>query len=131
MLRAGYFSSQRELLVDGRRRDYEQFAAAVRQAIGSAGNIPLSVKSTGDTQVSRFIVRSGMPPNRVTYEGSDVVFSIAPSLEKQFLSFIQFPPDSELPGSPVQYHHHYDGVADDGTFVAPDSLPVVFGLERL
>ena len=131
MLRAGYFSSQRELLVDGRRQDYDQFAAAVRQALASAGHIPLPVASAGDTQVSRFVVRAGTPPNRVSSEGGDVVFSLAPSLERQFLSFIQFPPDSELPDSPIQYHHHYDAVADDGTHVAPDSLPVVFTLERV
>jgi hypothetical protein len=131
MLRAGYFSSQRELLVDGRRRDYDQFAAAVRQAFVSAGHIALPVASAGDTPVSRFVVRAGTPPNRVSYEGGDVIFFLAPSLEKQFLSFIQFPADSELPDSPIQYHHHYDGVADDGTHVAPDSLPVVFTLERV
>jgi len=131
MLRAGYFSSQRELLVDGRREDYDQFALAVRQAGASAGHVPLSVESTGDTQVSRFVVRAGTPPNRVSYEGGDVVFSVAPSLERQFLSFIQFPTDSELPDSPIPYHHHYDGVADYGRYVAPDSLPVVFTLERV
>ena len=50
-------------------------------------------------------------------------------MQRQFLSFIEFPDDKDLPDSPVQYHHHYDGIADDG-YVATDSLPVVFGLQR-
>ena len=131
MLRAGYFRSQRELRVDGRRRDYDQFAAAVRQVLVTDGYIALPVASAGDTPVIRFVVQAGTPPNRVRYEGGDVIFILAPSLEKQFLSFIQFPADSELPDSPIPYHHHYDGVADDGTHIAPDSLPVVFTLERI
>lgn len=131
MLRAGYFSSQRELLVDGHRQDYEQFAAGIRQAVASAGDIALPVQSTGDTQVSRFVIRACAPPNRVEYENGEVVFSVAPSLEKQFLSFIEFSPDSELPDSPISYHHHYNGMADDGSYVAPDSLPVIFTLERV
>jgi hypothetical protein len=130
MLRVGYFSSQQELLVAGPRPAYEQFAAAVREAVSGAGPVALRVQSTGDGQVSRFVIRTGAAPNRVSYKDGEVVFSVAPSLERQFLSFIQFPPDSELPASPVQYHHHYDGVADDGTYVAADSLPVVFTLER-
>jgi hypothetical protein len=130
MLRAGYYSSQRELLVDGTRRDYEQFAATVCQALASSADMDLTVESTGVTEVSCFVVRRGAPPNRVVYEGGAVVFFIAPSLKEQFLSFIQFPPDSELPDSLIQYHHHYEGRANDGTYVSTDSLPVVFGLER-
>jgi hypothetical protein len=129
MLKAGLYSSSRELLMNGSRQDYAQLAASVRQALASAAAVSLPILSTGDHRLTSLVVRSGMPPNRVTHEGTDVVFSIAPALEKQFLSFIQFPADSELPDSPVRYHHHYDGIADDGTFVAADSLPVVFGLE--
>jgi hypothetical protein len=131
MLRAGYYSGEHTLLVDGHRRDYEEFVAAVRQALVSAERVPVSVESTGDTPISRFVVRAGTPPNRVSFEGGDVVFSVAPSLERQFVSFVRFPPDSELPDSPIPYHHHYDGLADDGSFVARDSLPVVFTLKRV
>lgn len=131
MLRAAYYDAQRELLVDGHRRDYEQLRDTVRQALSSRSEVALPVRSTGDTAVSHFVVRSSTPPNRVSYERDRVVFSVAPSLQEQFLSFVDFPADADLPDSPVQYHHHYDGLADDGTLVAPDSLPVVFGLERL
>jgi hypothetical protein len=103
----------------------------VRQALGAVGDVSLPVESTGDAPVSRFIIRVGAPPNRISYQADEVVFSLATSLGEQFMSFIQFPPDSELPESPIQYHHHYDGLADDGTHVAPDSLPVVFSLERV
>jgi hypothetical protein len=130
MLRAGYYSSQRELLVDGSRRDYEQFAVCVRQALATTREVTLTVQSTGEVQVSHFLIRTSAPPNRIGYESGKVIFSLAPALETQFLSFIQFPSDSELPGPTIPYHHHYDGAADDGTHVALDSLPVVFTLER-
>ena len=129
MLRVAYHEAQRELLVNGRREDYEQFRDAVCQALASRSEVPLPVQSTGNTAVSHFVVRSSPPPNRVSYERGRVVFSIAPSLQEQFLSFVTFPADADLSDSPVQYHHHYDGLADDGIYVAPDSLPVVFGLE--
>jgi hypothetical protein len=131
MLRVSYYGKQKELLVDGHRDDYEEFRDAVRRALISRSEITLPFQSTGDTSVSQFVVRSGMPPNRVSYEEGRIIFSVAPSLQVQFLSFIEFPADADLPNSPIQYHHHYDGLADDGTYVAPDSLPVVFALERL
>jgi hypothetical protein len=131
MLRAAYHDAQRELLVDGRREDYEQLREAARQALTSGSEVSLAVQSTGHTTVSHLVVRSGAPPNRVSFERGRVVISVAPSLQEQFLSFVEFPADTDLPDSPVQYHHHYDGLADDGTHVAPDSLQVVFGLERL
>jgi len=130
MLRAAYYDAQRELLVDGHRKDYEQLRDIVRQALTSRSEVELPVQSTGDTAVSHFVVRSSTPPNRVSYEPGRIVFSVAPSLQEQFLSFLEFPADADLPDTPVRYHHHYDGLADDGTYVAPDSLPVVFGLER-
>jgi hypothetical protein len=131
MLRAAYHDAQRVLLVDGHRNDYERLREAVRQALASRTEVALPVQSTGNTAVSHFVVRSSTPPNRVGYERGRVVFSVAPSLQEQFLSFVEFPTDADLPDSSVQYHHHYDGLADDGTHVAPDSLPVVFGLERV
>ena len=131
MLRVAYHEAQRELLVTGRREDYQQLCDAVRQALASHAEVALPVHSTGHTTVSHFVVRSSTPPNRVSYERGRVVFSVAQSLQEQFLSFIEFPADADLPDSPIQYHHHYDGLADDGTYVAPDSLPVVFALERV
>ena len=130
MLRAAYCDVQRELLVNGYREDYEQLRDTVRRAVTSHSEIVLPVQSTGETAVSHFVVRSSAPPNRVAYERGRVVFSVAPSLQDQFLSFVDFPADADLPDSSVQYHHHYDGSDDDGIYVAPDSLPVVFGLER-
>jgi hypothetical protein len=59
-------SAQRELLVDGPRRNYEEFAALVRQALATTSDVALPVHSTGDAQVSRFIIRAGAPPNRVS-----------------------------------------------------------------
>jgi hypothetical protein len=131
MLRAAYYDAQKELLVDGHRDDYEQLRDTVRRALTSRDEVALPVQSTGDTAVSHFVVRSSTPPNRVSYERGRVVFSVAPSLQEQFLPFVEFPADADLPDSPIQYHHHYDGLADNGTYVAPDSLPVVFGLERI
>jgi hypothetical protein len=131
MLRAGYYNAQRDLLVNGRREDYEQLRDAVRRAMTPRSEVAFPVQSTGDTAVSHFVVRNGAPPNRVTYEQGRIVFSVAPGLQEQFLSFVDFPADADLPDSPLQYHHHYDGLADDGTHVAPDSLPVVFSLERV
>lgn len=130
MLRATYSDTHRELLVDGSCADYEQLRDIVRQALTSRSEVALPVQSTGDTAVSHFVVRAGTPPNRVSYERDRVVFSVAPSLQEQFLSFVEFPADTDLPDSPIQYHHHFDGLAGDGAYVAPDSLPVVFGLER-
>jgi hypothetical protein len=130
MLRVSYYRGQNELLVDGHRDDYEEFRNAVHRALTSRSDISLPLQSTGDTLVTHFVVRSGTPPNRVSYEGDRIIFSVAPSLQVQFLSFIEFPADEDLPNSPIQYHHHYDGLVGGGTYVAPDSLPVVFGLER-
>jgi hypothetical protein len=131
MLRVAYFDAKSELLVNGKREDYAGFRDAVRQALSSQSEVVLAVQSTGERGVSHFVVRSGAPPNRVSYEGGRVVFSVAPSMQKQFLSFVDFPADADLPKSRVQYHHHYDALGDDGTYVALDSLPVVFGLERV
>jgi hypothetical protein len=128
MLRAAYHSEQRALLVDGRREDYARFSESTRQAIASGIETELPVQSTGPTALSHFVVRRGIPPNRVSVEDRRVVFSIAPDLQRQFLSFIEFPAD--LPDSPIQYHHHFDGIANDG-YVAADSLPVVFGLQKV
>src|SRR5262245_43043420 len=112
MLRASYHDAQRELLVDGSREDYEQLRDTVRQALISRSEVALPVQSNGDTAVSHFVVRSSTPPNRVSYERGRVVFSVAPDLQEQFLSFVTFPADADLPDSPAQYHHHYDGLAD-------------------
>jgi hypothetical protein len=46
------------------------------------------------------------------------------------LSNVEFPADADLPDPPMQYHHHYEAWAGHCTYIAPDSLPVVFGLER-
>jgi hypothetical protein len=129
MLRAAYHSAQRELLVDGRREDYARLSESTRQAIDSGVETELPVQSTGTTPISHFVVRPGAPPNRVSVENGRVAFSIAPSLQLQFLSFIEFPGDGDLPDTAIQYHHHFDGLADDG-YVAADSLPVVFSLQR-
>ena len=129
MLRAAYYDAEKELLVEGHREDYEQFRAAVHQALASRSEITLPVHSTGDTPVSHFVVRVGSPPNRVGYGGGRVVFWVAPSLQQQFLSHIEFPPDAELPHPSVRYHHHYDALTGAGTYVAPDSLPVIFAVE--
>ena len=129
MLRAAYHSTERQLLVDGRREDYARLSDSTRQAIGSGVETRLPVQSAGPTAISHFVVRRGAPPNRVSVESSSVVFSVAPDLQRQFLSFIEFPADADLPNTPIQYHHHFDGIADDG-YVAADSLPVVFGLQR-
>ena len=129
MLKAAYYGPEKQLLVDGHREDYEKFRAAVHQALTSRSEITLPVHSTGDTPVSHFVVRVGSSPNRVCYDGGRVIFFVAPSLQQQFLSHIEFPADAELPPSSIRYHHHYDGLGDDGTYIAPDSLPVVFALE--
>jgi hypothetical protein len=131
MFRVAYFDAKSELLVNGSREDYAELRDAVRQAVSSRSEVVLAVRSDGETAVSNLVVRSGAPPNRVSYEGGRVVFSVAPSMQKQFLSFVEFPADADLPRSRVQYHHHYDALGDDGTYVALDSLPVVFALERV
>lgn len=118
------------MLIDGRREDYAHLSETARRAIDSGVEAELPVWSTGPTAISHFVVRRGAPPNRVSVESSRIVFSVAPDLQRQFLSFIEFPADADLPDSPVQYHHHFDGIADDG-YVAADSLPVVFGLQRV
>jgi hypothetical protein len=130
MFRSAYCDLRRELLVNGHREDYEQLRDTVRQALTSQSEIVLPVQSAGETAVSHFVVRSSAPPNRITYELGQVIFSVAPGLQEQFLSFVDFPTDADLPNSSVQYHHQYDGLADDGAYVASVSLPVVFGLER-
>jgi len=130
MLRAEYHSMTRELLVDGRREDYAHLSKTTRQAIDSGVEAELPVQSTGSTAISHFVVRRGVPPNRVSVESGRVVFSVAPGMQRQFLSFIEFPADADLPDTPIQYHHHFDGIADDG-YVSADSLPVVFGLQRV
>ena len=82
------------------------------------------------TALTRLVRRSTLP-NRVSHESGRIILEVAPSLHEQFLSFIDFPTDTDLPNSPIQYHHHYDGLSDDGTYVALDSLPVIIGLERV
>jgi hypothetical protein len=129
MLRAAYHDTRRELLVDGCREDYERLRNEVREVMTSGIESKLVVHSTGPVEVSQLIVRRGPPPNRVSYEFGGAVFSIAPSLEAQFVSFIQFPAHTELPRYGVGYHHHFEGDAN-GAYVASDSLPVVFGLDQ-
>jgi len=130
MLRVAYQSPEKEMLVDGTRADYDLLWNAVRQMLDSGVEAELPVRSTGSAFISHFVVRPGAPSNRVSVEGCRIIFSVATALRRQFLSFIEFPADSDLPDSPIQYHHHFDGLGGDGTYVATDSLPVVFGLER-
>jgi hypothetical protein len=130
MLRVTYCDAQRVLLVDGHRDDYARFREAVRRVLASVAEIVLPVQSAGRTEVTQLVVRRGPPPTRVSCDPGRIVLSVAPSLQEQFLSFIEFPADADLPDSPIQYHHHFDYVGDD-RYVAPDSLPVVFGLERV
>jgi hypothetical protein len=130
MLRAEYHSTEKELLVAGLRSDYARLSHTTQQALDSGVEAELPVESTGPTLITHFVVRRAAPPIRVSVEGSRVIFSVASTLHRQFISFIEFPDDADLPDSPIQYHHHFDGLADDGTHVAADSLPVVFGLER-
>ena len=130
MLRVAYYDSQRELLVAGCRDDYEHLCDVVRQSLVSGSELAISVRSTGETLITHLMVRRSTPPNRVSYQRGLIVLEIAPSLQDEFLSFVEFPSDADLPDSPIQYHHHYDGFADDGNYVALDSLPVVFSLER-
>jgi hypothetical protein len=129
MLKAVYHSTQQELLVDGRREDYAHLSDCTRQVVNSGVEVELAVRSTGPTAISHFVVRRGTPPNRVSIEKDKIIFSVAPTLQRQFLSFLQFPAHGDLPDSPIPYHHHFDGIAGDGAYVAADSLPVVFGLE--
>ena len=131
MLQVTYDDTHQELIVDGRREDYANFCDSTRRAIASGSEIALPVKSKGRTTVSHFVLRKSAPPNRVSFDGGRVIFSVAPTLQRQFLSFIEFPANDDLPDSPIQYHHHFDGLADDGTHVAPDSLQVIFALERI
>ena len=131
MLRATYNESQRELLVDGCREDYERLRDAVRQSLVSGSELAIRVLSAGPTVVTHLVVRRSTLPNRVSHESGRIILEVAPSLHEQFLSFIDFPTDTDLPNSPIQYHHHYDGLSDDGTYVALDSLPVIIGLERV
>lgn len=130
MFRVTYCDTQRELLVDGHRDDYARFREAVRQVLASVDEMVLPVQSAGRTEVSHFVVRRGPPPTRVSYDQGRIVFSVTPILQEQFLSLIDFPADADLPDSPIQYHHHFDYIGDD-KYIAPDSLPVVFGLERV
>jgi hypothetical protein len=130
MLKVFFNESQRELLVEGFRDDYLRFGDSTREVLVSDIEAAFPVESNGPTDISQFVVRRGNPPNRVSLERGRIIFSVAPGLERQFLSFISFPEDGDLPDSPIQYHHHFDGLTDDGTHVASDSLPVVFGLKR-
>jgi hypothetical protein len=118
-----------ELLIDGPRQDYESLVGIVNQVLATAETASISVKSSGPVTIKRLSIRAGERPNRVSVENDEVIISIAPELREQFVSFIEFPADEDLPQSPVGYHHHYDNPGDDeGRWVALDSLPVVFGL---
>jgi len=132
MLKVGYYPKTQELLVDGMRHDYERLVSLTREMFQhpDESEVSVEVASTGDTPVTSFIVRRGTSPNRIFCESGRVIFAIAPTLLDSFLSFISFPADSELPDSPVQYHHHYDRLCGGGGFVSDDSPWVVFGLER-
>jgi hypothetical protein len=128
MLRVAYDQSRKELLVDGSRADYEHLRDAVRQSIVSGSELELPVQSAGQTTITHLVVRRGTPPNRVSHERGRIILEVASSLEEEFLSFVDFPADADLSKSSTRYHHHFDGLSDDGTYVALDSLPVVFGL---
>jgi hypothetical protein len=128
MLRVAYHDASQELLIDGHRADYTELRDAILLALFSVTEIAVKVQSAGRIEIIELILRPGPAPNRVSYESGRVIFSIARSLQRQLLSFIQFPADNDLPKTGVSYHHHFDGLADDGTHVAADSLPVVFGL---
>jgi len=118
-----------ELLIDGPRQDYESLVGIVNQVLATAETASISVESSGPVTIKRLSIRAGERPNRVSVENDEVIISIAPELREQFVSFIEFPADEDLPQSPVGYHHHYDNLGDDeGRWVALDSLPVVFGL---
>lgn len=125
MFQACYDDKQMQLLIEGSRQDYMQLSLCVQQAIESRREVVIPVQTTGPTAVSHFIVRAGASPNRVSFENGRIAFSIAPELQPQFLSFIEFPENVSS-----GYHHHYDALGDDGTYVALDSLAVVFGLSK-
>jgi hypothetical protein len=127
MLRVEYHGLQDQVLFNGRREDYDRLAASVKQVVATGTDAAMSVSNVGPVHVSGLLIRRGAPPNRISLTGECIVISVAPQLERQFLSFIQFPADRELPDG---YHHHYDALGDDGANVAPDSLPVVFTLDK-
>jgi hypothetical protein len=93
-------------------------------AAGGNHTASVSAESHGPIRIERFTVQLGTGPNRVSAQNGEIIFSISPDLQEQFISFIYFPADA-----PVGYHHHYDNLGDDdGKYVARDSLPVIFGL---
>src|SRR5262249_2376665 len=120
-----------ELLIDGDRAEFERLASLARDLFTDSDRLEssLNVESVGDVPIQRIVIRKGPPPNRVHYEPGVAIFSVSPTLLRPFISYIEFPQDSELPNSPIQYHHHYDGIGNEG-FVAADSIPVVFALKR-
>lgn len=128
MLQVEDDSNSGQLLIDGQRHDYEQLAAVARQVVSSGVEQTVAVESVGATHLSEIVVRRRTRPNRVSLDEGRVVFALAPEIAHCFLSFLQFPDHVDLPEAPMRYHHHYDAFADDGMFVAPDSLSVVFGL---
>jgi len=132
MLRVTYSHSNRiqEVPVDGSRDDYANLSDAVRQVLTSGSEEALPVQSAGQTNISCLVVRQGPPPNRVSCERDCIVFRVAPNLQEQFLSQIRLPSDAHLLRLSIRrgYHHHFDHAGDE-RYIAPDSLPVVFGLE--
>ena len=82
--------------MNGRREDYEPLREAVRQALTSCSEVALAIQSTGETVISHFVVRSGAPPNRVSFECGRIIFSVAPSLQNQFLSFLDHITNTDL-----------------------------------
>ena len=118
-----------ELSIDGPRQDYESLVGTVNQVLAAGGTASISVESSGPVAIKKLLVCAGNGPNRVSVENEEITILISPELRDQFVSFIEFPADNDLPKSPIRYHHRYDNLGDDeGRWVAVDSLPVVFGL---
>src|SRR5947209_1422855 len=90
MLKVAYHASTGELLVDGRRDDYDRLVSIVRHVLSSGDQETVPFESTGTAAVSALIVRRGSQPNRVSLEDGGVVISVAPTLAEQFLSFVEF-----------------------------------------
>jgi hypothetical protein len=117
-----------ELLIDGPRQDYESLVRTVDRVLAAGGTTSISVESSGPVAIKKLLICAGKGPNRVSVENEEIIISISPELREQFVSFIEFPADNDLPISPG-YHHHYDNLGDDeGRWVALDCLPVVFSL---
>lgn len=128
MLKLDYAASSGELLVEGTRSDYAHLAMSARELYASTEQqeTMIAVAKTEESSAARLVLRKGDVPYRVFFSAGDIVFTIAPSLLESFLSFIDFPSDSELAKSSVDYHTHYDWVWDGGRTVSEDSLDTVF-----